>query len=186
VTANPELRHETPLSAQQDRAQTPSRLPLADVHRRRAEGFGPAPGPWPQKAVSLTGQQPGHPGPGLVMARLKTRPDFLRAAKGIRRVAPSVTIEVCPSPETAPRQLRVGFTATRKLGDAVTRNRAKRRLRAAAAAVLPLYGQEGNDYVLVARQGSLTSPFLGLLGDLTTALHAAHIKLGQLTAREPQ
>jgi ribonuclease P protein component len=120
------------------------------------------------------------------VARLTTRSDFLRAAKGIRRVAPSVTVEVCPTPEPASHQLRVGFTATRKLGGAVVRNRAKRRLRAAAAAVLPLYGREGNDYVLVARHGTLTYPFAGLLSDLTAALHAAHIKLGQLTARESQ
>ena len=101
-------------------------------------------------------------------------------------MAPSLTLEVCLTPEAGPHEIRVGFTATRKLGGAVVRNRAKRRLRAAAATVLPLYGREGNDYVLVARQGTLTRPFSGLLDDLTTALHAAHIKLGQLTAREPQ
>ncbi len=100
-------------------------------------------------------------------------------------MTPSMTLEACPSPEATPHQVRVGYTATRKLGGAVVRNRAKRRLRAAAAAVLPLYGREGNDYVLVARQGTLTKPFSGLLDDLTTALHAAHIKLGQLTAGEP-
>lgn len=122
------------------------------------------------------------------MERLKKRPDFLRAAKGVRRVAPSVTLELCPTPEAAakPGAVRVGFTATRKLGGAVERNRAKRRLRAAAAAVLPLYGREGNDYVLVARQDTLTRPFDGLLADLTQALHAAHSKLGRLTTGEPR
>jgi len=82
--------------------------------------------------------------------------------------------------------VRVGFTASRKIGGAVARNRAKRRLRAAAAALLPLYGVGGNDYVLVARQDTLTRPFSGLLDDLATALHAAHAKLGRLTAREPR
>jgi len=121
------------------------------------------------------------------MARLKTRSDFVRIARGARRVAPAVTLEVCPSPQIAqnPQELRVGFTATRKIGTAVARNRAKRRLRAAAAAVLPLYGRPGNDYVLVARQDTLTRPFAALLDDLTTALHAAHTKLGQLTAKVP-
>ncbi len=74
------------------------------------------------------------------MERLKSRPDFLRAAKGVRRVAPAVTLEVCPTPQAAAKsgQIRLGFTASRKVGNAVARNRAKRRLRAAAAALLPL------------------------------------------------
>ena len=80
--------------------------------------------------------------------------------------------------------LRVGFTASRKIGGAVERNRAKRRLRAAAAAVLPLSGHEGNDYVLVARPGTLTRPFANLLEDLGAALAAAHLKLGSTKTGE--
>jgi ribonuclease P protein component len=122
------------------------------------------------------------------MERLKNRRDFLRAAKGVRRVAPSVTLELCrtPAAEAEPQTLRAGFTASRRVGGAVQRNRAKRRLRAAAAALLPLYGIGGNDYVLVARPETLTRPFAGLLDDLTAALHAAHAKLGRLTAGEPR
>jgi len=73
-----------------------------------------------------------------------------------------------------PDTLRVGFTASRKVGNAVARNRAKRRLRAAAAALLPLYGQPGRDYVLVARTATGTKPFSVLLEDLKAALEAAH------------
>lgn len=122
------------------------------------------------------------------MERLKSRPDFLRAAKGVRRVAPAVTLEVCPTPQAAAKsgQIRLGFTASRKVGNAVARNRAKRRLRAAAAALLPLLGQEGNDYVLVARLDTLTRSFAGLLDDLQSALHAAHAKLGRSTAEVPR
>lgn len=111
-------------------------------------------------------------------ARLRIRADFLRAARGIRRSAGCLTLETCPTPEPAlkPDALRVGFTASRKVGNAVARNRAKRRLRAAASALLPLYGQPGHDYVLVARTATLTRPFPALLEDLKAALVAAAAK----------
>lgn len=108
------------------------------------------------------------------MTRLKTRADFLKVQKGVRRVTPSLTLEACAGPAT---ELRVGFTATRKLGNAVHRNRAKRRLRAAADAVLPASGRAGRDYVLVARPGTLERPFADLLADLAAAVAAAHLRL---------
>ncbi|HEY1706823.1 MAG TPA: ribonuclease P protein component [Rhizomicrobium sp.] len=115
------------------------------------------------------------------MNRLKVRADFLRASRGIRRVTPGLTLELCATPEAAQGDgLRAGFTATRKLGGAVVRNRAKRRLRAAAAAVLPLCGRAGNDYVLVARRDTLTRSFEQLLADLQSALRAAHAKQGPM------
>src|SRR6201991_5280967 len=86
------------------------------------------------------------PAQGLAMDRLKKRADFLRAQKGVRRVTPSLTLEACPGPEG----LRVGFTATKKLGNAVIRNRAKRRLRAAAGQVLPGISSTGCYYFLGA------------------------------------
>ena len=112
------------------------------------------------------------------MDRLTTRADFLRAARGIRRVEGAVTLETCRTPEpAAPSHLRVGFTASRKIGNAVARNRAKRRLRAAASQLLPLLGREGHDYVLVARATTGDRPFQDLLSDITKALSAAHRKL---------
>jgi ribonuclease P protein component len=112
-----------------------------------------------------------------VMDRLKNRPDFLRAARGIRRSTASLTLELCLAPTPVSGHLRVGFTASRKVGNAVARNRAKRRLRAAAAALLPLHGREGHDYVLVARTATLTRAFPDLLNDLSGALSAAHARL---------
>ncbi|HEX4271930.1 MAG TPA: ribonuclease P protein component [Rhizomicrobium sp.] len=113
------------------------------------------------------------------MERLKTRADFLRAARGIRRVEGAITLETCQTPvaETLAGGVRVGFTASKKIGNAVARNRAKRRLRAAASQLLPLLGREGHDYVLVARGTTVARPFPALLSDITTALKAAHRKL---------
>jgi ribonuclease P protein component len=120
------------------------------------------------------------------MDRLKIRPDFLRAARGIRRPTTGLTLELCQTPENAakPDRIRVGFTASRKVGNAVARNRAKRRLRAAAAALLPLHGRGGHDYVLVARTATLTRVFDDLLGDLAGALRAAHSRLERTSAGE--
>jgi ribonuclease P protein component len=120
-------------------------------------------------------------GEKISMDRLRKRADFLRAQKGVRRSAGALTLECCATPyETASTlAIRVGFTASRKVGNAVARNRAKRRLRAAAAALLPLSGQGGNDYVLVARRDTLTRPYAALLKDLEAALSAAHSRLAQ-------
>ena len=109
-----------------------------------------------------------------VMDRLKNRPDFLRAARGIRRSTASLTLELCPAPAPVSGHIRVGFTASRKVGNAVARNRAKRRLRAAASQLLPLLGRRGHDYVLVARASTGTRGFEALLADVTAALGAAH------------
>jgi len=118
--------------------------------------------------------------------RLRNRADYLRAARGVRRVEGAVTLEACPTPEKDRQDghLRVGFTASRKVGNAVTRNRARRHLRAAASQLLPLFGWAGYDYVLVARGTIVTRPFAALLSDVTRALSAAHRKL-DATAGEP-
>ena len=66
--------------------------------------------------------------------------------------------------------MRVGFTASRKVGNAVVRNRAKRRMRAAAVSVLPAFGRPGTDYVLIARETTAERPLPALIGDLESAL----------------
>jgi ribonuclease P protein component len=115
----------------------------------------------------------------LLADRLKKRADFLRAQKGIRRSATGLTLEICPTPDVAARDgyFRLGFTASRKVGGAVERNRAKRRLRAIAAALLPVEARERTDYVLIARPATLTRPFPELMKDLAQTLAAAHVRL---------
>jgi ribonuclease P protein component len=110
--------------------------------------------------------------------RMKRRADFLRAQKFRRQYTPGLTVESCRSPDDVPSGgCRVGFTASRKVGGAVERNRAKRRLRAAAAEILPLLGRRGHDYVLVAKVATLSRPYASLLADLTKAITGANAEL---------
>jgi ribonuclease P protein component len=107
------------------------------------------------------------------LATLKTRADFLRvAAVRGRAVRPGLVLQAAgrPAPEHGGAGVRVGFTASRKVGNAVLRNRAKRRLRAAAAAILPCLGRPGTDYVLVARGETARRPYEELLADLESAV----------------
>ena len=105
------------------------------------------------------------------LTRLKTRGDFLRvAASRVRAARPSLVLQAAPQPGDPAAALRVGYTASRRVGGAVQRNRAKRRLRTAAAAVLPRCGAAGMDYVLIARDGTAKRPYTELLADLEGAL----------------
>jgi ribonuclease P protein component len=124
--------------------------------------------------------------------RLRRRRDFLGVASAGRNwVAPSLILQVRPHVEdsgAARRQgrrsnggvvaaadtdrgmLRVGFTVSRKVGGAVVRNRARRRLRAAVAAVMPYHAAPHYDYVVIGRKATVGRKFEALQGDLETAL----------------
>jgi len=101
--------------------------------------------------------------------RMTRRAEFLAAAKGATCARGAVVVQALD--RTAQRnQIRVGFTATRKIGGAVARNRAKRRLREAARLAVPLFGKAGFDYVFIARGGTATRPWSRLLDDVKSAL----------------
>jgi ribonuclease P protein component len=110
------------------------------------------------------------------VARLKRRPEFLRVAGGRQKwVAPGLILQALRQDDSKPSTggiapARVGFTASAKVGNAVVRNRARRRLRAVAASVLPLHAEPAHDYVLIARAGTLKRRFADLLVDLEAGL----------------
>ncbi|MGF1609963.1 MAG: ribonuclease P protein component [Kiloniellales bacterium] len=114
------------------------------------------------------------------LGRLKTRSEYLRVAAGrCKWAAPGMVVQTRQRTRDADQEdaatppteaIRVGFTASRKVGNAVARNRARRRLRAACSEVMPEMGQAGYDYVLIARNETLRRPYPQLLDDLRTAL----------------
>ena len=103
-----------------------------------------------------------------ILQRLRKRAEFLFVRQGARAGRGCVLIEARRRAEDGP--IGAGFTASKKVGNAVTRNRAKRRLREAARQLLPQHGLRGVDYVLVARQGAPDAPWDALLDDVGNAL----------------
>ena len=105
--------------------------------------------------------------PGLEI--LRSRADFLRAARGRRAAMPGFVLQAWDRGDQGP--VRIGFTCSKKVGNAVARNRAKRRLREVARIVLANEGQPGYDYVMVGRaQNTASRDFAALKDDLRAAL----------------
>ena len=108
-----------------------------------------------------------------MITRLTRRAEFLKAARAPYQARTAVVVQSRKRAEDEPAdaaEIRTGFTATKKVGNAVVRNRAKRRLREAARLLLPIHGLPGHDYVFIARAGTLDRPWAGLLDDVKAAL----------------
>jgi ribonuclease P protein component len=108
---------------------------------------------------------------GSSVGRLKRRADFLRVAAARRKwAAPGLILQAAPQPDTSEASIRVGFTASRKVGNAVKRNRARRRLKALVAEMIATGANPGLDLVLIARPATVDRPFDELRRDLQQSL----------------
>ncbi|WP_322894600.1 MULTISPECIES: ribonuclease P protein component [unclassified Yoonia] len=117
----------------------------------------------------------GLPAVSVCLQVLTKRADFVRASNALRQGTPGIHLQARKRAEGEADGLRVGFTCSKKVGNAVARNRAKRRLREVARLVLPEHGRDGWDYVLVGRHGiTATLPFDTLVADLRRALRKVH------------
>jgi ribonuclease P protein component len=108
------------------------------------------------------------------MERLKHRTDFLATATGVKIPAAAFLLQArCRGDEAPPR---VGFTVSKKVGNAVERNRVRRRLRELVRCAAAGRIAAGHDYVLVGRRAALQFPFERLIGDFEGALRRIHGK----------
>jgi ribonuclease P protein component len=110
------------------------------------------------------------------LVTLSKRNDFLKAARARRQGTSSFLLQGRKRDAMEPATgIRVGYTCSKKVGNAVARNHAKRRLREAARLVLPELGRDGWDYVLIGKKNDTSErPFDLLLKDLRYALRKVH------------
>jgi len=110
------------------------------------------------------------------MERLKQRADFLAAAAGAKAPAAAFILQARERGDAAPS--RFGFTVSKKVGNAVERNRARRRLREIVRRSAALPQATGHDYVLIGRAAALKLPFDRMMADFAGALK----RVGKLRA----
>ena len=149
------MSDEAHLSTEQSGPRAAARVPGPHGDRRRTQGAERAPGARPQEAQRL--------------AIIKKRSDFLAANAGRRAATPAFVLLVRDRADGDP-QMRVGFTVSKKVGNAVIRNRMKRRFRALAREIVPTRGFAGSDHVMIGRSGGIERDYSLLRSDLARAL----------------
>ena len=101
---------------------------------------------------------------------MRKRADFLAANRGLRVARPGFVLLALPN---GGRGTRYGITVTKKIGNAVVRNRMKRRFRELLRSALPERGLSDHDHVLIGREGGIERDFQALAGELDAALSRA-------------
>lgn len=131
----------------------------------------------PATGSAQTGVESAGRSAGAGPITLTRRGDFLAAARARRAAMPGFVLQARkrPAEPDGLAAMRVGFTCSKKVGNAVARNRAKRRLRALARSVLAARGRPGWDYVLIGREGvTATRDFARMHAELAAALDRIH------------
>jgi ribonuclease P protein component len=152
---NQGMSDEAHFSAEQPRPRTASRIPSPDVDSGRSRRNPRSPRTRSQEAVSLT--------------TISARRDFLAANSAKRAPMPGFVLLIRDRADGNPAK-RVGFTVTKKIGNAVIRNRMKRRFRELARDVIASQGAAGSDHILIGRAGGIERDFATLRADLVKAV----------------
>jgi ribonuclease P protein component len=149
------MSDEAHFPAEQPRPRTASRLPSPDGDCGRSRCDSGAPRARPSQAERLI--------------TISARRDFL-AANSARRKATAGFVLLVRDRTDGEAQKRVGFTVTKKIGNAVVRNRMKRRFRALARDVIAAQGKAGSDHILIGRAGGVERKFATMRAELIKAL----------------
>ena len=152
------MSDEAHFPAEQPSPRTASRLSSSQLDGRRSQDPRRPPRPRPQEAQRLI--------------TLTKRSDFLAANRGKRFPMPGFVLQVRDRADED-SAVRVGFTVTKKIGNAVVRNRMKRRVCSLARELLPTLGISGADHVLIGRSGGIERDFATLRDELINALGKA-------------
>jgi ribonuclease P protein component len=159
--------HEAHFSAEQSRACPSPRFSSSHVDRCWPQYPERSPRTWPQEAFGLITETADRDMRGYSI--IKKRSDFLAANRGKRYATPGFVLLVKDRQDDDPAK-RLGITITKKVGNAVVRNRMRRRFRALAQEMLDDKGRSGADHVLIGRDGGIERNFGELRADLVKAL----------------
>ena len=166
ATANGDRTREADVSTEQAGAQAPSWISPPAEDQGWPQGAGRQASARAQAAERLTSD------PRSSMERLRQRADFLAAATGARAPVSGFVLQALNRREDGP--VRVGFTVSKKVGNAAERNRVRRRLRAMVRVAEKAPLRPGYDYVLIGRRQALQLPFDRLIEDFARALGRVH------------
>jgi ribonuclease P protein component len=159
--------HEAHFSAEQSRACTSPRFSSAHVYRRWSQHSERSPRAWPQEAVGLITETADRDMRGYSI--IKKRSDFLAANRGKRYATPGFVLLVSDRRDED-SAIRLGITITKKVGNAVIRNRMRRRFRELMRELLSEKGKAGADHILIGRDGGIERDFGELRADMARAL----------------